>query len=148
MTHQIDVLSAQKCSYWSRCVRARIVVVKSDLNSAVGFPNFLEDNWLVYHSELTVQGCSTDAIATCPVFPKKQASCASNFCWIWLFLKHLYSRLRFTFGLIGVDPWFITSHDVIDVFRSISFVVLENFFRPIDMSLFFERLIIWLIVWK
>ena len=45
MTHQIDVLSAQKGSCLSRCVRARIVVVKSDLSSAVGFPDFLEDNW-------------------------------------------------------------------------------------------------------
>ena len=45
MTHQIDVLSAQKCSCLSRCGRARIVVVKSDLASAVDFPDFLEDNW-------------------------------------------------------------------------------------------------------
>ena len=44
MTHQIDVLSAQKCSCVSRCVRARMVVVKSDPSSAVGFPDFLEDN--------------------------------------------------------------------------------------------------------
>ena len=36
MTHQIDVLSAQKCSCLSRCVRARI---------AVDLPDFLEDNW-------------------------------------------------------------------------------------------------------
>ena len=45
MTHQIDVLSAQKCSCLSRCVRTRIVVVKSDPSSAVGFPDFLKDNW-------------------------------------------------------------------------------------------------------
>lgn len=30
MAHQIDVLSAEKCSCFSGCVRARIVVVKSD----------------------------------------------------------------------------------------------------------------------
>ena len=48
MTHQIDVLSAQKCSCLSRCVRARIVVVKSELFSAVGFPDFLKDNCLLY----------------------------------------------------------------------------------------------------
>ena len=40
MTHQIDVLSVQKCS-----VRSRIVVVQSDPSSVVGFPEFLEDNW-------------------------------------------------------------------------------------------------------
>ena len=45
MTHQINVLSAQKCSCLSRCVTARIVMVKNDPSSAVGFPNFLEDNW-------------------------------------------------------------------------------------------------------
>ena len=74
MTHQIDVLSAQKCSCLSRCVRARIVVVKSDPSSAVGFLNFLEDNQVVvYHSELTVLRCSSGTIATCPVLPKKQA---------------------------------------------------------------------------
>ena len=27
------------------CMRARIVVVKSDPSLAVGFPDFLEDNW-------------------------------------------------------------------------------------------------------
>ena len=45
MTHQIDVLSAQKCSCLSRCMRARIVVVKSDPSTTAGFPNFLKDNW-------------------------------------------------------------------------------------------------------
>ena len=45
MTYQIDVLSAQKCSCLNRCVRARIVVAKSDPYLAVGFPDFLEDNW-------------------------------------------------------------------------------------------------------
>ena len=45
MTYQIDVLSAQKCSCFSRCVRARIVMEKSDPSSAVGLPDFLEDNW-------------------------------------------------------------------------------------------------------
>ena len=45
MTHQIDVLSSQKCSCLSRCVKARIVVVKSDTPSALGFINFLKGNW-------------------------------------------------------------------------------------------------------
>ena len=49
------------------------------------------------------------------------ASCTSNICWIWLTLKLPYSRLLFIFGLIRVNPRFITCHDVIDVFQSISF---------------------------
>ena len=44
--HTEDILSAQKCSCLSQCVRARIVVVKGDPSSAVGFPDFLKDNWL------------------------------------------------------------------------------------------------------
>ena len=35
----------KKCSCLTRCVRARIVVEKSDPSSSVGFPKFLEDNW-------------------------------------------------------------------------------------------------------
>ena len=45
MAHQINVLSAPKCSCLSRCLGARIVVVKNDPSSAVGFPDFLEDHW-------------------------------------------------------------------------------------------------------
>ena len=75
MTHQIGVLSAQKWSCLSRYVRARIVVVKSDPSSAVGFPDFLEDNWQTNDCvpELTVLHCSSGTIAKCLVFPKKQA---------------------------------------------------------------------------
>ena len=42
-------------------MRARIVVVKSDPSSAVG-----------KQMELTVLHCSSGAMATCSVFPKKQ----------------------------------------------------------------------------
>ena len=143
MTYQIYVFSAQKCSCLRRCVRACIVVVKSYPSSAVGFPEFLEiKEIVVYHSELTVLRCSSGTITTCPVFPKKtgdpllgSASCASNYCWIWLILKHPYSRLLFTFGLISVNPRFITSRNVVDVFRSTAIVFLMHFFRPNDTSL-------------
>ena len=96
----------------------------------------------VYHSELTILRWFSGTIATCPVFPKKtgnhllgSASCSSNFCSIWLILKHPYSLLLFTFGFIRVNPRFITCHDVINVFRSIANVFLEHFFRPIDTNL-------------
>ena len=62
---------------------------------------------------------------------------ASNFCWIWLILKHPYSQLLFTFGLIRVNPLFITYHDVIDVFHSTANVFLEHFFRQIAAGRFF-----------
>ena len=75
MTHQNDVLSAQEFSCLRRCVRARIVVVKSDPSSAV---------FLI--SELTVLRWSSVMIATHPVFAKKQAIIWLEvlFCWILL----------------------------------------------------------------
>ena len=60
MTHQIDVLSAQKCSCLSRCVKAHIVLVKSDPSSAFGFSDFLEDNW-------QTNGCATQNWLFCVV---------------------------------------------------------------------------------
>ena len=146
MTFQIDVLSAQKCSCLSLCVRTRIVVVQSDPSSVIGFPDFLENNWqtnsflplridcsaLFYWYDCDMSG-----------FSEKTGdhllgsdSCARNFYWIWLILKHPYSGLPFTFGLIRVNSQFITCQDVIDVFRSTAIVFLDHFFRPIDTSLF------------
>ena len=96
---------------------------------------------VVFHSELTVLRCSSGTIATCPVFPKKTGDhlLRSALC-----LKHLYSWLLFIFGLLDVNPRFITCHDVTDVFRSTAIVFLEHFFRRIDTSLFFSD---WKIVW-
>ena len=81
---------------------------------------------VMYHSELTVLHCSCGTIATCPVFPKKTGD--HLFCSMWLILKDPYSRLLFTFGLIRVNPRFITCHDVIDEFRSTAIAFLEHFF--------------------
>ena len=63
---------------------------------------------VVYHSELTVLRHLLES-----------TSCVSNFCWIWLILKHPYSRLLFTLGLIRIYVRFITCYDVIDrIFRA------------------------------
>ena len=54
-------------------MRARIVVVKSD---PLVFPiswNTTGKQMVVHHSESIVLRCSSATIATCPVFPKKQA---------------------------------------------------------------------------
>ena len=55
-------------------MRARIVMVKNDPSSAVGFPDFLEDNWQTNGCVQlrTVLFCYSATIATCPVFTKKQ----------------------------------------------------------------------------
>ena len=86
---------------------------------------------------VTVLRCSSGiGLLYVPFFRKKTgyhlletASCASNFCGIWLILKQAYTRLLFTFGLIRVNSQFITCHDVIDVFRSTAIVFLEHVFR-------------------
>ena len=82
-------------------MRARIVVVKSDPSWAVGFPDFLEDNWQSndfvplridcfalfkwYNCDMSSLSEKTDAHLL------ESASRANNFCWIWLILKHPYS---------------------------------------------------------
>lgn len=81
---------------------------------------------IVYHTEFTALRCSSITIATCPFFPKKQAN---SFGWIWLLLKYPSSSLLFTFGLMRVNPRFITCHDVIDVFRSTAIVFYGHFLR-------------------
>ena len=125
------------------CESLHCHVVKSDPSSAVGLPDFLEDNWqtngwlpLWIDCSALFQQYDCDMSS----FSEKRgdhllgsALCASNFSLIWLIMKHPYSRLLFTFGLIRLNPRFITCHDIIDVFR---IVFLEHFLRPIDTSLF------------
>ena len=78
---------------------------------------------VVHHSELTVLPSSSektgDHLLGC-------ASCASNFCWIWLILKHPYNRLLFTFGLMSVNP----------KFRSYAIVFLEHFLQTTRTNFF------------
>ena len=76
MIYQIDILSAQKLSCLSRCVRALIVVVKSDPSSTVGFPDFVENNFQTNGCIPLRIECSaffSETIATFLVFLKKQA---------------------------------------------------------------------------
>ena len=63
-------------------------------------------------------------------------SCASSLCWIWFVLKHAYSRLLFTFGLICVNKRFITCHDDVDMFTSAAIIFSDQSIR----AFFFERL--------
>ena len=87
----INVLSAQKYSCLNRCERARIVVVQSDSSSAVGFSDFLEDNWktnggvpLRFYCSVLFKWCD------CDMFPKKKT--------IWHLLWVLRARARHGFG--------------------------------------------------
>ena len=104
---------------WWKVIRLRRLVG--------GFPDFLEDNWKTNSCVPLKIDCSALFYwyeCNMSSFSEKtgdhllgSTSYASNFCWIWLILKHPYSRLLFTFGLIRLNPRFITCHDVIDVFE-------------------------------
>ena len=83
---------------WWRVIRLRLLVF-------LIYWKATDKQMVVYHSELIVPLCSSGTIATCPVFSEKtgdhllgSASSASNFCWIWLILKHQYSRLLILSG--------------------------------------------------
>ena len=88
MMHQIDVLSAQKCSCLSRCVRARIVwwrVLRLRRLVFLISWKITGKQMIMYHLELTVLCCSSGTIATCPVFLKKKLS----FAWKCFVRKQL-----------------------------------------------------------
>ena len=102
------------------------------------FSWFLGRNWRTNgFVPLIIDCCSSDTIATCSVFPKNRqsfASCASNFCWIWFILKHPYSRLLFTFGLIRINP---RCHRLVSKHRD---RIFEAFLSTNRHKPFFKRL--------
>lgn len=53
-THQIDVLITQKFRCFSRCVKARMVVVKSEKSSSIGFQLLLDSA----NSEILLQSAT------------------------------------------------------------------------------------------
>ena len=146
---------AQKCSCLSRCVRAHIVVVKSDPSSAVGFPDFLEGNWQTNGCVLLRIDCSVLFVwygCNMSSFSEKSgahllgsASCASNFSWIWLIWKHPYSWTAVYFRPHTRKS---TIHHLSRCHRRVSKHpdrVFGSFLWPIDTSLI---LIDWQIVWN
>lgn len=117
---------------WSIVIRSRRLVFPISWKTTGKQMVFTTHNWLF---------CFVLAVATisaCTVFPKKQASiCLKvlvHFCWIWHILKHSYSRLLFTFGLVCVKLRFVSFHNVIEVFRSTTIVNFEHFFLPIHTN--------------
>lgn len=144
MSHQFDVLTAQKFTCLTRCVRARIVMMENDSSLAVVFTNFFEDfrqtNGRVYHSELTVlkrnSGHMIHSAEETGDHLLRRASSTNNFCWIWLDLEYPHGRLLFCFRLIRIYPWFVTCHDFIHVFWSTTVELFNHFLTPIDASLF------------
>ena len=102
MTHQFDVLSAQKCI----CLTKH--VIENDSSSAVGFANFSED-FRQTNSRLPLRidrptllkwnsGHMTHSAEETGDHLLRSASCANNFCWIWLVLEHPHGRLLLCSG--------------------------------------------------
>ena len=141
MTHQIAVLTAQKCSYLSsHCRAAKGSVFGGWCSWFLG--RQLANKWLC-----TTQNCLFCVVLVVQLrqssFSEKtadhllgSASCESNLCLIWLILKHPYSRLLFTFGIIRVNLKFVTCYNVIDVFRSSAIVFWSISFNQSTRAFF------------
>ena len=90
----------------------QIAWTMNDSSFLVRFSNFFKEI-VVYHSELTVQRCSSGTVATRPVLPKKQHLLRSdfytnNFRWIWFVFEGPHGVLFFCFGLIRI--WSMIRH--------------------------------------
>ena len=131
MTHQIGVLSDQKCSCLRRCVRARIVVVKSDPSLAVGVPDFLEDNW-------RKNGLVPLSIDCSALFQWYDCD-MSSFSEKTGDLTHLETPIQSTAIYFRAHTRKSTIHHLLRCHRRVSKHrdrIFEHFFRPIDTSLF------------
>lgn len=71
--------------------------MKNDPSSAVGFPDFLEDNWQINGCVPLRIDCSSGTIATCPVFPKKQSIICFLREQLLLDISHLETPIQSTF---------------------------------------------------
>lgn len=131
MTHHIDILSAQKCRCLSRCVSSHC---RGEEGSVFGGLFCLEDNslsHLLFCVVLVVRFPKNQAVICLQVFYARVSFVGFGSSW---YTDH-HSRMLFTFGLICVNQWFITCHDVRDVFGSTVIVFLEHIFWLIDTRL-------------
>ena len=94
---------------------------------------------VVYHSALTVLRSSSAIVATWPVFSNERghhllwsASRTNNFSRLWLVLKDPDCRLLFGIRIVGIDPRFVTTDDVVDVIWLSSVEPLQSFLTPSD----------------
>ena len=138
--YQFDVLAGQKAADLSRCVSARFVMLNNDSSSLVRFSKFCKEI-VVYHSELTVQCCSSGTVATWPVLPKKQAT----ICFEVIFPQTAFVGFDFCskihtvdywFGLIRIVTWFANCDGLINVFWGTAIVFFQHLFTPIGTKLF------------
>ena len=118
-------------AHLSQCVRARISMLNNDSSSLVHSSNFYEN--------FRQTNCGVPLrIDTWSVLPKKQA----NICFEVLLPRSLFAfedphgGLLLRFGLIRIDPWFVTWDDLINVFWGAAIVFFQHFFTPIDTNLF------------
>ena len=134
MIHQFDVLAGQNGAGLSRCVRARIVMMirHNDSISLVRFSNCCEDfrqtncdaplridrptmlKWKSRHMTSFAKETGHHLL--------QSASSTNNFRWIWPVFEDPHGGLWFCFGLLRIDPWFVTCDDLIKVFWSTALV--------------------------
>ena len=108
MSYQFDVLTAQKFTCLTRCVRARIVMMENDSSLAVGFTNF-SDDFRQTNGRVPLRidrptllkrnsGHMTHSAEETGDHLLRCASSTNNFCWIQLVLEYPHGRLLFFFG--------------------------------------------------
>ena len=66
----------------------------------------------------------------------RSAFCKNNFRWIWLVFEGPHGALLLSFGLLCIDPCFVSCDDLINVFWSSVIVFFQHFYASIDKSLF------------
>ena len=144
MTLQIDVLYAQKCNCLSRCVRARIFVLKSDPSSMVGFPDSLKNNWQTIGCVPRRIFCVVLVVRLRHVqFFRKNRRIFAWKCLVreqlLLDLAHLETPIQSTAVYFRAKTHKSTIHHLSRCHRRVSKHsdrILELLFRPIDTSLF------------
>ena len=64
----------------------------------------------------------------------RSAFCTNNFRCIWLVFEDPHGGLLLCFGLIRIDPWFVSCDDLLNVFWSTAIVFLQHLYAPIDKA--------------
>ena len=127
----INATFCQKGAGLSRCVRARIVVVKNELSSLVRFSNFFKD-FIQVEEWPHDQFCRRN---------RPQHLLRSDFQPITFVGFDFCSKIHtvdYWFGLIRIVTWFANCDGLINVFWGTAIVFFQRFFTPIDTNLFFS----------
>lgn len=87
-----------------------------------------------YHQKVIILPCLKGTVAICPKQSFQSASAANNFCWVFIILRHPYSRLLFTFWLMRIHP--LRSFETPSLDTSIFLKILSNYVESHEQETF------------